>query len=434
MPKKADVAPKQEAQTIFKITAFADTHGDAVDLNGGISREGDGFTITERTILTEIDVMIDRAISEDHKLIIFPGDMFEDPRPSNNMLAEVTARLKRAVSAGIRVVVVAGNHDTFMGETLVHSLASLAHIGKEHGDGSIIVSDPFSKKFELVTITVDTAVGPRDYDLLLIPYIYRNPEKDERTLNEWAQAKVLELIEEAKNPVIAIYHGTIAGCVLAGERRLPDVIDLKLPKSVFDSEKVIVCIAGHIHKHQKLGKVEYSGSFTQLNQGDEHEEFGYNIFDIKEDNTYSVDFITNKLIQFKTVEIDIPEDEPVMEYIESRIRNEELEGAIVRVRFLASDTQRQSIDRARLIEIVMARNPFYFNPVKTLSQFDVKRKGESKSIVNITHDEFKVSSPEDLAKAKLIGMGESPEKVEDMLVIVRSIENELIAEMPASES
>jgi len=109
-----------------------------------------------------------------------------------------------------------------------------------------------------------------------------------------------------------------------------------------------------------------------------------------------------------------------------------MEGAIVRMRISASEIQRALIDKNRLVEMVGAKHPFYFNPTRTASQLAINSRTSARGGVKIKHSHFVAHNPKDLAKAKWMGMGKGEAEVNELLRAVEEIEHELTAAVATS--
>ncbi|MEB3773495.1 MAG: DNA repair exonuclease, partial [Desulfurococcales archaeon] len=71
-----------------------------------------GFREREEDILESFDNVVDMILEERPDIVVIAGDLFDKPRPDNQVLRRAIRGLRRVTSQGIPVVAAHGEHDT----------------------------------------------------------------------------------------------------------------------------------------------------------------------------------------------------------------------------------------------------------------------------------------------------------------------------------
>src|SRR5512140_1099066 len=93
----------------MKVLHFADAHIDMA--NYGRHDPLTGLPLRVLDFLKSLDFIIDTAIDEKVDLVIFAGDAYRDRTPSPTFQREWGRRIIRLSKAGIRTLLLIGNHD-----------------------------------------------------------------------------------------------------------------------------------------------------------------------------------------------------------------------------------------------------------------------------------------------------------------------------------
>lgn len=105
-----------------------------IDENGYNVRENDGYVAYNR--------VIDQILEEDVDAVLIAGDMFHSPRPKNHTIVIAQEGLRRLAKKGIKVYIIAGNHDA----TDVRAEVPSSRLLHEPGSGIYSYSDPYVVK------------------------------------------------------------------------------------------------------------------------------------------------------------------------------------------------------------------------------------------------------------------------------------------------
>src|SRR5919108_1392039 len=93
----------------IKIAHLADTHI-GMENYGRINPES-GLNQRLHDFRHSLDPAVDTAITEHADLVVFAGDIYKTRDPTPTHQREFARRIQRLSAAGIKVLLVAGNHD-----------------------------------------------------------------------------------------------------------------------------------------------------------------------------------------------------------------------------------------------------------------------------------------------------------------------------------
>src|SRR5512140_1076835 len=93
----------------MKLLHFADAHIDMA--NYGRHDPVTGLPLRVLDFLKSLDTIVDTAIQEKVDLVIFAGDAYKDRSPAPTFQREWGRRIMRLSRAGIRTLLLVGNHD-----------------------------------------------------------------------------------------------------------------------------------------------------------------------------------------------------------------------------------------------------------------------------------------------------------------------------------
>jgi len=224
--------------------------------------------------------------TEHADLLLVTGDIFDTGAPVAEAERLVFAFLKRMGAAGVKTIVIAGNHDSPARLQAWGSLAELAgvhvvarpqpadkggviHFEKRKGERAVIAAVPFASTRDLVSAAMlaesDTAARQRYADGL-------------RRIVEQLCSK---FEPDAINLLMA--HTHIDGAVLSGSEREVHVGEQWAATAQALPTNAHYVALGHIHRPQRLpaapSPAEYAGSPMQLDFGEEGEQKSFVVID-----------------------------------------------------------------------------------------------------------------------------------------------------------
>jgi DNA repair protein SbcD/Mre11 len=319
----------------IRLIHFADVHVGME--NYGRLDPSTGTSSRVRDFLDRLDEVIDYGIEHQADLAIFAGDAFKNRDPEPTQQREFAARIKR-LSDAVPTLLLVGNHDM----AGMASKASSMDIFQALDVPGVILGDKPGGQ------VVETRRGP--VFLAWMPY----PSRNRLLAREEYQGKSIEELELALRQVVtdiltdlavqASAHDmprVLAGHLAAAEAKLGSERTVMLGRdvSVFTSTLADpswdYVSLGHIHKHQDLNpgrqpSVVYSGSLERIDFGEEGEPKGFCWVElVREETRWS--FIPVHSRPFKTIRVDLREEEATTQAALDAVAGADLAGAIVRV-------------------------------------------------------------------------------------------------------
>lgn len=211
---------------MFTIAHLADLHlgyssgRKKINENGYNVRENDGYIA--------YNAVIDQIIKEEVNSVLIAGDFFHSPRPKNHTILIAQTGLRRLAKAGIKVYIVAGNHDA----TDIRAEVPSSKLLNEPGSGIYSFDDPYE--------CVEVSPG------IFIHFIAHHAFIDqEETMDS------IKLIDGAVN--ILASHGSCYDTNIGAILRTPNE-----PREVIIPEAIInmpwdYTLLGHIHERGWIG-------------------------------------------------------------------------------------------------------------------------------------------------------------------------------------
>ena len=241
-----------------KILHFADAHIDMA--NYGRHDPESGLPLRVLDFLKSLDTIVDTAIEEQVDLVLFAGDAYKDRTPAPTFQREWGRRIMRLSRAGIRTLLLVGNHDLSPSLGRAHAIQEFETLEIPHVQ---VLSRPrFLKPDELEGLPLQ---------VLALPWVNRSAMMGTLGLSAVDPTKVyaelenrlanlvdtwLEQVDQAL-PVVLTAHCSVQGATYGGERAVMLGGDLVLPGSLVRDPRLDYVALGHIHKPQDLNKGQY---------------------------------------------------------------------------------------------------------------------------------------------------------------------------------
>jgi len=318
----------------MRLLHFADAHIDMA--NYGRHDPETGLPLRVLDFLKSLDAIIEAAISEKVDLVIFAGDAYRDRSPAPTFQREWGKRIIRLSKAGIRSLLLVGNHDLSPAlgranaihefETLdipyVTVLAKPQFLSaNELGLPVQVIAIPWVSRSGLMAAT---GAGPEG--------IYTNiEERLTELVNLW-----LEKAEPAI-PIILTAHASVQGAKYGSERSVMLGADLVLPGSLVRDPRLDYVALGHIHKPQNLNEnahppVIYPGSIERVDFGEAGDDKFFVIAEITRGRSEVQWRKLENIRPFIDRHITLESPEKVTETLKTSLPTaEKLNGAIVRL-------------------------------------------------------------------------------------------------------
>ena len=317
----------------MKILHFADAHIDMA--NYGRRDPETGLPLRVLDFLKSLDAIIEAAISEKVDLVIFAGDAYKDRSPAPTFQREWGRRIIRLSKAGIRTLLLVGNHDLSPAIGRAHAIQEFETLDIPHV--TVLAKPQFLSAEELGLPA----------QVIAIPWVSRSglvaAMDDASDVFENIETRLSELVQmwlekaDPTLPVILTAHASVQGAMYGSERTVMLGADLVLPGSLVRDPRLDYVALGHIHKPQDLNEhahppVIYPGSIERVDFGEARDD---KFFIIAEVGRGSAEVQWRKLTGIRPFidrRITLESAEAVTETLKAALPpQEELEGAIVRL-------------------------------------------------------------------------------------------------------
>ena len=387
----------------MKIGIIGDTHYGA-GYNLGKLDPKTQFNSRLLDFVHTFDDIITEFIKKGVKTAVLTGDIFETRHPTSAQLNAFSKCVQKAVSNGIDIVIVVGNHDQqrTISTTTVDIFKSLETPG-------IFVYPDFG---------LHPIGGSNDepINIILMPY------RDRRMMGTKTNAdaiiavgnKLKEISKNVDGKKIVVGHFMMDKSVTGENPDSFSINELILPLEMFDGFDAV--IMGHVHKHAVLSKdppIIYCGSMDRVSFGEKQQTKVSLIIDT--DNISNIEVIKNNVRDMYEINLDYSGGE---KYYKNQITNKiildidkynmkwNLKGAIVKVVIKVKENDLHYVNQNKIRECVINKNVQHLSPLQ-VSSVNI-RKLRNK---NITED---VSGKKAMA-AFIRGLIE-PEQVKKRLI------------------
>lgn len=303
-----------------------------------------GLNVRFEDFVAALTKVVDYSIEKSCDVFLFSGDAYRNASPEPIYQKMFAGQLKRLSDAGIKCILVVGNHDQVLRASQSHAMSVFQSL---EVPGVIMVDKP-------VSTVIETRSGP--LQLVGLPHITRHQLM---TLDKYRDLSAAEIDKVLREHIRDLLRGfyldldpTIATVVtahmstdtaLAGiEEELLVGYTLTFPTEMFVDERVDYVALGHIHKYQVLRQespaIVYAGSLERVDFGEEKEDKGF--VHVVIDKTQSPgsqrtrhDFISIKPRPFVTVDCDLTECEEPVAVLQDKVAKAILPGCVLRVRY-----------------------------------------------------------------------------------------------------
>ena len=261
----------------MKILHFADAHIDMT--NYGRHDPETGLPLRVLDFLRSLDEIVDTAISEKVDLVIFAGDAYKDRSPAPTFQREWGRRIIRLSKAGIRTLLLVGNHDLSPSIGRAHAIQEFDTLEIPH---VTVLSKP-------TFLTAEQLGLPAQ--VLALPWVTRSgmvaatdtSTADRESVDAGIEQRLTDLVHlwldqaDPSLPVILTAHASVQGALYGAERTVMLGADLVLPGSLVRDPRLDYVALGHIHKSQNLNEnahppVIYPGSIERVDFGEAQDD------------------------------------------------------------------------------------------------------------------------------------------------------------------
>jgi exonuclease SbcD len=257
----------------MKLLHFADAHIDMA--NYGRHDPATGLPLRVLDFLKSLDTIIAAAIAEKVDLVIFAGDAYKDRSPAPTFQREWGRRIIRLSQAGIRTLLLVGNHDLSPAIGRANAIQEFDTLAVPHV--TVLARPQFLSAQEL-GLPVQVIAIPWVPRSGLVAATDASPADGAEIFTNIEQIltdMVADWLEQADPhlPTILTAHASVQGAKYGSERTVMLGADLVLPGSLVRDGRLDYVALGHIHKPQDLNEnahppVIYPGSIERVDFGE----------------------------------------------------------------------------------------------------------------------------------------------------------------------
>ena len=233
-----------------------------------------------KDFLDTLDEVVDYSITHNADLVIFAGDQYKSRNPSQTHQREFAYRISKLANNGVKVFLLAGNHDS----PNIHGPATAldifpvlnvenVYIGDTIGTHNImtksgpiqIIALPWIRKGEYMSLSGSKSLSPDDLNIDI-----------ENSIKEKLDTEIKNL--DPAIPSILAGHVSVTSAITSSEKSMMLGKDYILDIKSLARKELDYIALGHIHRHQVLNedpKVVYPGSLERIDFGEEKDIKGF---------------------------------------------------------------------------------------------------------------------------------------------------------------
>jgi exonuclease SbcD len=342
---------KRSLQPIHVIHV-SDVHLGSGESHGRLNPQT-GLNVRFEDFVAAFGKSVTYAIDQSADIFLFSGDAYRNAAPDPLYQKAFAAELRRLSEAGIKTILLVGNHDQILRSTSTHSMSVFQSLAVPN---VITIDQPQLLK-------VDTANGA--CQIIGIPHVtrhflmahekyanYSGPDIDKVIV-----AHVRELLADFYEqldptlPSIVTAHMMVDRARAGSEQELVVGYSMTFPTDIFVDPRVDYVALGHVHGHQVLRQeapaIVYSGSIERVDFGEEHEDKGFVHVKLRR-GAASFEFHSINPRPFITVDADLTSVEEPTAKLAAAIADKVLPGCVLRARFQLRADQADQLDEQQL--------------------------------------------------------------------------------------
>jgi len=288
-----------------------------------------------------LDELIDFAFANAVDVVLFAGDAFKNAHPTPTVQKLLAERIWRLAKGGVRVFLLAGNHDlprmvANVTAFSVYPALEVDNVTVAERAGVYAVETSKGEKLQI-------AAMPHFWRSALLSQIARplSSRQIDDEINQLVATKVNDLAHRINPsiPVVMTAHLHVDKANVSTAQELYGVSDFQIPMSSLANRAFPYVALGHIHKPQVLSDdwrsgtfAAYSGSLDRVDFGEEGEQKGFYVIDLEGGRLASEPhFETVAARRFVTVTATPSTDAPTESVVQA-VTEADISDAIVRVR------------------------------------------------------------------------------------------------------
>jgi exonuclease SbcD len=321
----------------MRLLHFADAHIDMA--NYGRHDPATGLPLRVLDFLKSLDTIVDTAVAEKVDLVLFAGDAYKDRSPAPTFQREWGKRIIRLSKAGIRTLLLVGNHDLSPALGRAHAIQEFETLDIQH---VTVLAKPQFLSAEELGLPAQVIAIP----WISRPELFAAPDDDSSDLSGLVtniESRITNFVQlwleqaDPNLPTILTAHASVEGAKYGSERTVMLGADMVLPGALVRDSRLDYVALGHIHKPQDLNEnahppVIYPGSIERVDFGETSDDKFFILAEVKKGNTKVEWRQLTGIRPFIDRHVTLESAENVTEVLKSALpAPEALEGAIIRL-------------------------------------------------------------------------------------------------------
>lgn len=334
----------------IQIIHVSDIHFGSGESHGRLNPET-GLNTRLEDFVSALKKVVDYSIEHDVDVFLFSGDAYKNASPEPIYQKLFARELKRLSEAGIKTILVVGNHDQILRSTQSHSMSVFQSLEVA---GMLAVEKPV---FEII----DTKGGA--FQLIGLPHVTRHNLMSMEKYSGFTGAQLDDVLVHHVSDLLRSYYQeldpsipTVVTAHMSLDRALAGIEEellvgytLTFPSDMFIDKRVDYVAMGHIHKQQVIRSenpaIVYAGSLERVDFGEEKEDKGFIHVHLERQKT-TFEFKSIGPRPFITVDVDVTKSDDPTSVIVKRVLNEVVKGCVLRVRYKINQDQVLSVDES----------------------------------------------------------------------------------------
>lgn len=299
--------------------------------------------------------VVDFTLESEADVFLFSGDAYKTAAPEPVYQEAFARQLKRLSEAGVPSFLLVGNHDQILKAGSTHAMSVFQSL---EVPGLTVISRPEYHRVQSKSGIIQIIGLPHvTRHMLMASEKYADLTANE--INKVMVERVAQVLSGLYEQIDPDYPSVLTAHIMLDTARAGAEQDLMVgysmsyPIDLFIDQRLDYVALGHVHAHQVLREkdplIAYAGSLERVDFSEEREDKGFLELDI-ERKKVAMRFHSIGPRPFITYELDLRKsaepDEELFSFLSARA--EELEGAVLRVKYKIQQSRLAELNEERL--------------------------------------------------------------------------------------